>query len=150
MKLKCVKWNKGWYRIQEVTERDGWLVEIGHNPDSYHPYCVHFGGNGQYFKTLPDAQAYCRARKWMAGPEVVRMDVDRCQREGWSPFEVVRREKGRDVDILYNDTAEQPYCVLNRGRGYPFNSLYEARAFCVGRGWLGNRSRIYEEVADGV
>ena len=148
--FKSVKWGPGWRTIEVVAKRRGWLVEIGHNPDSYHPYCVQYAGNGHYFPTLPEAHAYCRGRKWELGPEIIRMDADCCQREGWELLGMAREKKGGNIAVLHNPMAEQPYCVLNRGRGYPFNSLHEARDFCYGRGWLAHDGLIYKEADHAV
>lgn len=145
-----VKWSEGWSTIEDVCRQRGWWVEIGQNPDSPRPYCVHFSGSGRYFKTLPDAYAYCRGRKWMSGPDVVPVDENRRQREGWDQVEMVRCRKGGNVSILHSHESEQPYLVLNRGRGYPFRSIQEARAFCYGRGWLAHDGLIYKEVANAV
>lgn len=144
------RWDKGWSAIEDVCHLRGWWVEIGHNPDFPRPYCVHFSGSGRYFKTLRDAHAYCRGRKWMSGPDTIPVDADRCLREGWDLVEMIRCRKGGNVSILHAPMSEQPYLVLNRGRGYPFRSIHEARAFCYGRGWLTNSTMIYKEVANAV
>ena len=71
MKFKSVKWSKGWIQIEEVTKRRGWLVVIGHNPEAYRPYCVHYAGNGHYFNTLYEARAYCYGRGWLANDALI-------------------------------------------------------------------------------
>lgn len=70
-KIKCVKWSEGWNRIEEVTKRKGWLVEIGHNPNVFRPYCVHYAGSGYYFNTLHEARAYCYGRGWLPNTDCI-------------------------------------------------------------------------------
>lgn len=58
-------WSGDWTVIEKVGNSKGRPIEIGHNPhDPYTPYCVQYGGNGHYFKTLDACRAYCRERRW--------------------------------------------------------------------------------------
>ena len=31
---------------------------------AYYPWCVQYAGNGHYFFSRPELEAYCRQRKW--------------------------------------------------------------------------------------
>lgn len=58
-------WSEGWTPIETVARRQGWQIEIAHNPDSARPYCVSFAGSGHYFKTLHETRTYCLGRGWL-------------------------------------------------------------------------------------
>lgn len=139
--VKHAAWSLGWKSVGQIAVDRGYAVEIGYNPAELRPYCVHFGGNGNYFETLGDAVVYCCGRDWLC--DIVHRSGK--PGPGWKRREPVSMRKGRRVWIYHNPGAELSFCVVKGGRSYYFKTITAARSYCFGRRWLRSSDSIYME-----
>ena len=139
--VKHAAWSPGWKSVGQIAVDRGYAVGIGYNPAELRPYCVHFGGNGNYFETLGDAVAYCCGRDWLCDI------VHRSGKPGpdWELRESVPEWKGRGVRIYHNPGEKLPVCVRRGGHSYYCKTITAARSYCFGRGWLRSSDLIYGE-----